>query len=195
MRARRRRAWRAAAVLLLLGVAAGAARTLQPTVLTRLHIDIGSAAVQGPADSCLPGRAVRVLASPHIPSVSARHAPYDSVPPTSGPHVPFTVAPGLYEEPIPNELQTHVLEHGHVLLQFGPAASIRDVDVLKGIARVHPREVVVAPHPKLGHGLALTAWGRIERLRHADVGRINAFVAAFSGRYNHGWRRGSQCAP
>jgi hypothetical protein len=195
MTASRRWAWRAFAALLLVGVAAGTVRAFEPAVRTRLRVDLGSAAVQGPPDSCLPGRRVPVLASPHIPSVAATHARYDSLPPTSGPHVPFTVAPGLYDEPIADELQTHAIEHGHVLLQYAPDAPARDVDVLKQIARARPREVLVAPYPKLRRGLALTAWGRIERLRHADVGRINAFVEAFSGRYNHGWRRHARCAP
>jgi hypothetical protein len=194
MTTRRRYAWRTLAALLCLGVALGAARAFDPVLGERLHLDVGSASVQPPADTCLPGRPVRVLSSPHVPSVSARHAPYNSVPPTSGPHVPFTVAPGLYGEPIADEVQTHALEHGHVLLQYAPSAPARDRGTLKRIARDHPREVVVAPYPNLRHGLALTAWGRIDRLRHANVARINAFVEAFSGRYNHGWRRGARCA-
>ena len=55
-----------------------------------------------------------------------------------------------------------------------------------------PRDVLVAPYPKLPSGLVLTAWGRIERLSQPDSKRIRTFVTAFRGRYVHGWRGGAK---
>jgi hypothetical protein len=143
-----------------------------------------------PPGGPLPGREVPVLPSPHIPYLGAAHEAYTTLPPTSGPHVPQTVAPGVYREPIPDELQVHALEHGHVLVQYAPATPAGEVRVLEGTARRHPRAVIVAPYPGLEAGIALTAWGRLERLDTLDPGAVEAFVRAFAGRYDHGWQDG-----
>jgi Protein of unknown function (DUF3105) len=143
--------------------------------------------------SRLPGRAVPILRDiHHIAYVDAPHVPYDSVPPTSGPHVPFVVAPGPYGSPIPDALQVHDLEHGHVMIQYALGTSKHDRGELEDFARRYPRDVLVAPYPKLRSGIALTAWGRIERLSQPDSKRIRAFVTAFRGRYVHGWRGGAK---
>jgi Protein of unknown function (DUF3105) len=149
-----------------------------------------------PADEVgLPGQEVPTLSSPHIPYIGASHEPYNTVPPTSGPHVPFTVAPGVYREAIPEELQVHALEHGHVLVQYAPDTPSDEVRALEDVARRYPRQVVVAPYAKLPRGLALTAWGRIGLLDDVDRDQIDAFVEAFAGRYNHGWRTGENDRP
>jgi hypothetical protein len=145
--------------------------------------------VQAPADEGLPGRPIRILASPHIPFIGAPHAAYDSIPPTSGPHVPWTVAPGIYRQQIPEELQVHALEHGHVLIQYAPGVAATERRELEGFGRRHSRQVLVAPYGRLESGVALTAWGRLERLPHPDRGRIETFIDRLSGRYVHGWRR------
>jgi hypothetical protein len=149
------------------------------------------------ACSDLAGTGVPVLAdSRHIPYVDAGHTAYNSVPPTSGPHVPWIAAPGVYREQIPDEIQVHDLEHGHVLIQYAPATSRRDVDELERIARRHLRDVLVSPHDRLRAGIALTAWGRVEYLRSPDRRRIERFILNFSGRYDHGWQGGAtSCGP
>jgi hypothetical protein len=140
----------------------------------------------------LPGDPVAVADSPHIAHVGANHKPYTSSPPTSGPHVPFTVAPGAYREPIPPELQVHVLEHGHVLIQYAPGGGERARDRVEEFARRYPRDVVVAPNPAMRRGVALTAWGRIDRVEVGDEDGISKFVEALSGRYEHGWQNGAR---
>ena len=140
----------------------------------------------------LPGRALPALDDRHIPHADADHEPYNSVPPTSGPHVPFTVAPGPYREEIDEEIQTHALEHGHVLLQYAPGTPRSQVDALEDVARRNPRHVVVAPYGRLERGIALTAWTRIERLPAVDDARVERFVDAVAGRYKHGWRDGAR---
>jgi hypothetical protein len=131
----------------------------------------------------------------HVPYVGANHEPYVTTPPTSGPHVPWTVAPGLYDEEIAPELQVHALEHGHVLVQYGDDVPPEDVDRLEGLARRYLRAVIVAPNSELHNWIALTAWGRIERIHSADRDRIDAFVEALFGRYVHGWRGGATPCP
>jgi Protein of unknown function (DUF3105) len=141
------------------------------------------------ACSELPGTGVPVLAdNHHIPYVDAAHTAYNSVPPTSGPHVPWVAAPGVYREPIPDEIQVHDLEHGHVLIQYARTTSRSDVDELESIARRHLHDVLVSPRDGLRAGIALTAWGRVEYLRAPDRRHIERFILDFAGRYDHGWR-------
>jgi hypothetical protein len=118
------------------------------------------------------------------------------VPPTSGPHIAFTTATGVYGDPIPDEVQVHALEHGHVLIQYASGTDHDEVRALEHFARAFPHDVIVAPYPKLRRGIALTAWGRIELLQQADARRVRAFVRALAGRYVHGWRGGATpCGP
>lgn len=135
-----------------------------------------------------PGEAVPIMAeNTHIPTRYAPHVPYNSTPPTSGQHVPQTVTPGVYREEIPEEIQVHVLEHGHVMLQYAPSLPADQVKELERIGRSNARDVVVAPYGRLASGVALTAWGRLERLSGVDQGAIVEFIRAYRGCYDHGW--------
>lgn len=138
----------------------------------------------------LPGLAVPPMTDVrHIPYVGAPHQPYTTVPSTSGPHVPQTIAPGVYRQPIPDQIQVHALEHGHVLIQYALTTPPETVALLERIGRQHSRATVVAPYPALTSGIALTAWGRLLLLEQADPAEIERFVVALAGRYEHGWKR------
>jgi hypothetical protein len=143
------------------------------------------------------GSDVRILASPHI-HLGERHRPYNSTPPTSGPHWADTVGTGVFREELPEEIQVHVLEHGHVLLQYAPGIPRGEVRELERLGRRYLRDIVVAPYHKLtpyarrGSPIALTAWARIERLGGVDEAAVARFVRTFSGRYDHGQWRGSR---
>lgn len=179
----------------------GAAVILMRAVLTILIVSLlvmaaqGSAGAPGGSGSGA-GRDVAPLASPHI-HLGERHRPYNSTPPTSGPHWADTVGTGVYREELPEEIQVHVLEHGHILLQYAPQTPPGEVRELERIGRRHLRDVVVAPysglapHARRGEAIALTAWTRIARLARADAAAIAGFVRALGGRYDHGeWRGG-----
>jgi Protein of unknown function (DUF3105) len=144
-----------------------------------------------PAQVGLPGRPVPILDSPHIPVGKAGGVRYNSVPPTSGPHFAVPPAPGIYATPLADGLQIHALEHGHVGIQYAPDTTPEVVQRLRRLGARYPRDVFVAPYPGLMRGIALTAWGRIDDLNELDESRINRFVLAMRGRYDHGWR-GSQ---
>jgi hypothetical protein len=139
--------------------------------------------------AALPGVEVPMMSSPHIPFLGAPHPPYNSIPPTSGPHVPWVIMTGIYTQPVPDELGVHALEHGHINIQYAPATAAAQVAVLRQIALQFPRDVVLAPYPKLRSGIALTAWGRIDILRSADRAAIATFITDLRGRYDHGWSR------
>ncbi len=151
-----------------------------------------------PALTCdqVPGTPQAFEGKRHIPYDGAPHDLYRSMPPTSGPHSPRVVPPGIYRKPVSEELQVHVLEHGHVLLQYAPDVSADDVKELERLGRQYPRDVVVAPYPKLAHGIALTGWQRLQRFDTLDEKAITEFVTKVPGRYNHQWRNGAtDCLP
>lgn len=142
-----------------------------------------------PASVPLPGREVPVISSRHIPFVGYPHARYNSLPPTSGPHVPWVIMTGVYEQPVPDEVGVHLLEHGHILIQYAPATPAAQVATLRAIALRFPANVLLAPYPRLRSGIALTAWGRIEILARPDPAAITRFIIDLRGRYDHGWSR------
>ena len=135
----------------------------------------------------LPGRAVPSLGARHLSYLGERHGPYNSVPPTSGPHMPWLISPGVYDATIPDEYQVHLLEHGKVLIQYPEAMSATTSRLLERFGRRRSDVVVVAPSRAVERGVALTAWQRIETLPAYAPERIQRFVDALAGRYDHGW--------
>jgi hypothetical protein len=140
----------------------------------------------------LPGREVPMMSSPHLPYLGAPHPAYNSVPPTSGPHLSWTAAPGIYREPVADELTVHALEHGHVAILYAPDTPADQIRILEDLARRHPGEVLLAPHPAVTSGLTLTAWTRLQTLDSVAEAPIDEFIQALSGRYVHGWISGER---
>ncbi|MEN3360351.1 MAG: hypothetical protein V7637_4333 [Mycobacteriales bacterium] len=147
----------------------------------------------GQTAPCLPGRAVQVMNSPHLSAAALASVRYDSLPPTSGPHLGFTIAPGIYTAPLTEGLTVHAMEHGHVIVQYATGTPAGTVQDLRRLARRYPRDVILAPYPKLADGIALTAWGRIDLLDRYDEQRAAAFIEALRGRYIHGWTHPDPC--
>jgi len=178
--------WRLS-VLIVAAIVIGTALMQYPTVAGSVT---GSKAGYR-ADSCLPGKAIPILDSPHIGKDQAAEVRYNSVPPTSGPHFPFAANTGIYTSPVPEALFVHAMEHGHVVVAYAPDLTESEVHDLQNLTRRHGDEVLLTPYPRLDHGLALAAWGRLETLDHVDQRTIVAFVGALAGRYDHGWTRTS----
>jgi hypothetical protein len=155
----------------------------------------GSTAQPARVAPCLPGQAVDIMDSPHIAQSAADNVTYHTTPATSGPHFAFTAATGTYQRPVPEGLTVHALEHGHVAIQYAPGTGQRQVEQLARLARRYPADVILAPHPALDQGIALTAWGQLEHLESYDEPRITRFVEALRGRYQHGWTTDPDCPP
>jgi len=154
---------------------------------------LGSWAQTQPAP-CLPGTAIPIMDSPHLSVEALQHVHYNSNPPTSGPHFAIPPSPGIYNSPIPPGEFVHAEEHGHVVIVYPLKAPKTEVDALKEIAKAHPGEIVLTPYPGIDHGVALAAWGRLERLDHADRVAITRFITALTGRYDHKWIRPDPCS-
>jgi hypothetical protein len=158
-------------------------------MLPGVHLAEGSRAAR-PCHE-LPGRAVPSLGAYHLSYLGERHVAYNSSPPTSGPHMPWIISGGVYREPIPDEYQVHLLEHGKVLVQYPTDLSAGARASFEHFARRYSDVVVTAPDPDVRSGVALTAWQRIELLPEYDADRIQRFVDALAGRYDHGWSDGA----
>ncbi|MGC9467401.1 MAG: DUF3105 domain-containing protein [Anaerolineae bacterium] len=130
-----------------------------------------------------PGLAMPDLGNQHI--AYPETATYNSYPPTSGPHYTSLARWGIHTEPIPNELQVHNLEDGGIMVQYNCPDGCPDL--VAQLADVVERydHVILAPYPDMESRIALTAWGRIDRLESFNEGRIVRFIEAYQGLDHH----------
>jgi hypothetical protein len=127
----------------------------------------------------VPGEAVSIQGQQHI-TPGQSHPPYNSDPPTSGWHYDQPADAGFYETPLPDEQLIHNLEHGHVVISYD-CRKLTDCATVKAelrgiVERFQRWKVVAVPRENADAALALTAWGRIDKLDAYDEGRIIAFV-------------------
>jgi Protein of unknown function (DUF3105) len=116
---------------------------------------------------------------------------WNTDPPSNGRHYGQTIIFGAYDEPLQQQLLVHNYEHGAVGIQYGsrvPAATVQQVrDFYDG----DPNGIVLAPYPKLGDQIALTAWrdatpgegdkgeGVVAKCPGFDEGAFDAFLDAY----------------
>ena len=116
-----------------------------------------------------------------VPAQGRQHVPitqdvdYDSDPPTSGPHADQWAIWDLYTTPIRQIQGVHNLEHGGIVIQYGDDVSDADVDAIGEFYREDPNAMLVAPYPKLGDRIALTAWTRLATCTRWDPEAAAAF--------------------
>ncbi len=189
----KRVAIRAAWWLATVGVVAALAITAVARQFPQLKGSVLGSWTQAQPAACLPGQAIPIMASPHLSVADLAKVHYNSNPPTSGPHFAIPPAPGIYDSPLAPAEFVHAEEHGHVVIVYPPQTPKGDVEALKKIAKAHPEDVVLTPYPQIGHGIALAAWGRLQRLDRVDAAAINRFITALAGRYDHKWMRPDPC--
>jgi len=148
--------------------------------------DGGSAAIS--SDVCqeqsFPGLEPKHLTSPDA------NVTYNSFPPSSGPHYQQPAPWGIYEDPVKQTILVHNLEHGGIVVQYGDVGE-ETVKDIQAFYQDDPNGLVVAPYPKLGKKIALTAWtspeggtgnGRIAICRAYNEKAFSAFRDAFRGK-------------
>lgn len=121
---------------------------------------------------------------------------YNSNPPSSGMHTNQTVIFGIYDEPVPAISSVHNMEHGGVVIRYGPDVPQSEVGEITAFYLDDPNGLVVAPMPGLGDTIALAAWtfdqGRVNEENYEGEGRLakcttfdedvfNTFVDTFRG--------------
>jgi hypothetical protein len=137
--------------------------------LERLAAASGCTPLQTPADE---GRT-------HTPPYS-----YKTNPTTSGNHAGQTAPTGISAQQIPDENQTHNLEHGNVGIQYTDLDGSL-VDELEKVVRANPTRIFIAPRPQLDANLAFTAWGRLMKCAEPTTQAVEVarkFADAFAGK-------------
>jgi hypothetical protein len=117
---------------------------------------------------------------PHYTTVTPSPPPsWNSFPPTSGRHYFEWVLWGDYTEPVPLIKEVHNLEHGGVIIQYGNKVPQSDIQEIHDFWQKDANAMLVAPLPKLGNKIALTAWTQWGECTHFDQKAFSKFKSAF----------------
>jgi uncharacterized protein DUF3105 len=108
----------------------------------------------------------------HLSNVDAK-VKYNSFPPSSGPHYAQPAPWNLYPDPVKQTILVHNLEHGGIIIQYGPGVSKEDVDKLRSFYQKDPYGLVVAPNAKLAKKIAATAWNEPAYKAEGDFKGVN----------------------
>jgi hypothetical protein len=92
-----------------------------------------------------------------VPTLTTKPA-WNSNPPTSGPHFGEWVVWGAYEEEVPLVKSVHNLEHGGVVIHYGPQVPQAEVEKLRTFYGDDPNGLLVAPLTSNGDEITLSAW-------------------------------------
>jgi hypothetical protein len=104
-----------------------------------------------------------------------------SDPPTSGKHFQSPPPLMIYDEPVPQWILLHALEHGNVLVQYGDKVSAADRAALRASVLKHRARTLMAPYPKLGKRVVYTAWQRMLTCQGFQEAALTGAQAKWSG--------------
>ena len=133
-----------------------------------------SAAAAGWLDKPFPSQGDR-----HVAEERWTKFKYNSTPPTSGPHDNATAVWSTYTEPVGQGHLIHNLEHGGIIVQYGDDVPANVVTQIDEWYRDDPNGIVVAPLPKLGDKIALTAWTHLRTCERFDEDAFSQFRDAY----------------
>jgi len=100
---------------------------------------------------------------------------YNSFPPTSGKHYYVPAVWGSYDSPVSEYQAVHNLEHGGIVIQYGKGVSKDTIAQIGDFYQADPVALLVAPLPKLGDRVALTAWTHLAVCPGFDENAFKAF--------------------
>jgi hypothetical protein len=83
---------------------------------------------------------------------------WNSNPPTSGPHYGQWAVWNFYDSPVPLTMSTHNLEHGGIVIHYGPKLPASEVQKLRELYNDDPNAMLVAPLPSAGNKVIASAW-------------------------------------
>ena len=83
---------------------------------------------------------------------------WNSSPPTSGPHYGVPAVWGSYEEEVPLVQSVHNLEHGGVVIHYGPDVPSAEVDKIREWYSEDPNGLIISPLSTNKDKITLSAW-------------------------------------
>jgi hypothetical protein len=117
----------------------------------------------------------------HVQQLPPNFKP-NSVPRSSGPHSNQTIIYGSYSDTVPELNAVHNLEHGAVIIWYGPDVSQSTIDQINEFYNKDPNGLIVSMYPRLGDDIALVAWTYVARCPRFDENAANRFIDAFGFR-------------
>jgi hypothetical protein len=103
---------------------------------------------------------------------------YPQSPPTGGDHAPAWQNCGVYDEPVPNELAVHSMEHGAVWITYQPDLADADKRTLEATASGQTH-ILVSPFPGLSAPIVLNAWSTQLSIDSVDDPRVELFIETY----------------
>jgi len=129
------------------------------------------------------GEEIPIMTSTHI-AVDSDPGTYNSDPPTSGPPYPDEAQAGFHETntyQYPAGYLVHNLEHGYVifwynctLLDEAPCADLKS-QIKSVMDEVNNVKVIAYPRDSIDVPVAMTSWGRLQKLETFDAAQALAF--------------------
>lgn len=117
------------------------------------------------------------LKGDHTLQISETSEKWNTDPPSSGPHNELPAIWGSYDEPVPLAQTVHNLEHGGIVIHYGPDVPAAEVDEIRTFYNDDPNGLIVAPLSSLGDKIALTAWTTPEEVTTSSGDSGQGFLA------------------
>jgi Protein of unknown function (DUF3105) len=152
----------AVALIVVLTGSGGGGADVTPAAALKVRVAMTAAGctfVARPADA-----AQQHMSSPN------QHVTYETFPPSSGIHNPSPAIWGNYRLPVDPRQAVHNLEHGGIVIWYGPGIAAKDRDALDRFYDEDENGVIISPlrdpfpgvsypkHQSLGSKIALTVW-------------------------------------
>ena len=110
---------------------------------------------------------------------------YSTTPPTSGDHWARWADCGWYPGGLPDEVVTHNLEHGNIVVSYNFANPAQVTELRQALEATGLFKIwgVARSHDKIADGeVALSAWGRVHFMEGVRTGEIGLFFETFAGK-------------
>ncbi len=122
------------------------------------------------------GEKIQDMGAPHVARGDS-HPEYNSNPPTSGWHWGDGVAgPGIKDEPVPDELVLHSMEHGAAVVWYKDDLPKEDVEKIKVAFNDALGKKIMLPRKNLDVPVTLTSWNWLLKLKTVDGAKIKEFI-------------------
>lgn len=128
------------------------------------------------------GEKIADLGQAHV-ARDKSHPAYNSNPPTSGWHWgDGTAGPGIKDEPVPDELILHSMEHGAAVVWYKEGLEQNEIDKIKEAFNNSSGKKIMLARKDLDVPVALTSWNYLLKLETVDQVKIKEFIETNNNR-------------